>query len=274
MRSYRPLRAGYPPLVPVEWPARVFGRSGKGKSGDGERRGVKLDLTAQQWVVAFLIGTATVLAAAFGWRAAAIGSTAAFDDRQSISETLAAERQQIDVAAGAGNDSRDYARYLVNYGVAAELDNQADALEDTGNGSRAAEARREARTLRRASTERAADAGVFGQFSIADDLEQPGDTPRAFDLDDRIEARAVEEATTIDSPGELDPDGWAEDAEGIRDRINGLAVWTMIMLVAVLLFTIGEANSARRPVFYTAMALGVAVLLFGGIGGLTTDFFA
>lgn len=252
----------------------MFGRTRKGRSSRRDGEGPRLDLTAQQWVVALLIGAATVFAAAFGWRAAQIGSTAAFDDRQSISETLAAERQRIDVGAAAGNDSRDYARYLAGYATAAELDNQADALEEAGSDSAASDARREARLLRRASTERAADAGVFGRFSIADDLEQPTATPRAFDLEDRIEARTVEAETGIDSPGQLDPDGWAQDAEGIRDRINGLAVWALIMLVAVLLFTIGEANSERRRAFYAAIGLGIVVLLFGAIGGLATDFFA
>jgi hypothetical protein len=246
------------------------GRSMEKDEQDERRRG----LSAQQWVIALLIGAATVFAAAYSWRAAAIGSTAAFDDRQSISETLAAQQQRIDVSAAAGNDSRDYARYLVDYGVAAELDNQAAALEKEGRAAPAADARREAESLRRAATERAAEAGVFGSFSIADDLAKPSDVPRPFSLDDRIKARTVEEATGINSPGQLDPDSWAEDAEGIRDRINGLAVWTVVMLVAVLLFTIGEANSSQRRIFRTALTLGMVVLLFGAIGGLTTDFFA
>jgi hypothetical protein len=252
----------------------MFGQSEKGKAGREKRQGFQLDLTAQQWVVAFLIGAATVFAAAFGWRAAAIGSTAAFDDRQSISETLAAERQTIDVGLGAADDTRDYTGYLADYAVAAELDNQADALKGEGSGAAASDARREAQLLRRASTERAADAGVFGRFSIAGDLEQPSPAPRPFNLEDRVEARTVEAATEIDSPGQLDPEGWARDAEGIRDRINGLAAWALVVLVGVLLFTLGEANSARRRVFYTAMALGVVFLLVGGIGGLTTEFFA
>jgi hypothetical protein len=252
----------------------MSGQSEKGETGRQKRRGRGLDLTAQQWVVAFLIGAASVFAAAFGWRAAAIGSTAAFDDRQSISETLAAERQTIDVGLGAADDTRDYTRYLADYAVAAELDNQAGALEDQGSDRAASDATREAQLLRRSATERAADAGVFGRYSIAGDLERPSATPRSFSLEDRVEARTVEAATGLDSPGQLDPDGWAQDAEGIRDRINGLATWALIMLVAVLLFTIGEANSARRSVFYTAMALGVVVLLVGAIGGMTTDFFA
>jgi hypothetical protein len=252
----------------------MFGQSEKDETGRRKRRGRGLELTAQQWVVAFLIGTASVCAAAFGWRAAAIGSTAAFDDRQSISETLAAERQTIDTDLGAADDTRDYTDYLAGYAVAAELENQADALEAGGSDAAASGERREALRLRQSATEQAADAGVFGRYSIAGELEQPSSKPRSFNLEDRVEARRVEAATGFDSPGQLDPDGWAADAEGIRDRINGLAVWALVMLVAVLLFTIGEANSARRRVFYTAIALGVAVLLFGAIGGMTKDFFA
>jgi hypothetical protein len=252
----------------------MLGQSEKGKAGRQKGRGLRLDLTAQQWVVAFLIGAATVFAAAFGWRAAAIGSTAAFDDRQSISETLASERQTIAVDLGAADDTRNYTLYLADYAVAAELDNQADGLSDEGSGAAASAARREAKRLRRSSTERAADAGIFGPYSIAGDLQQPSPKPRPFSLDDRVEARTVEAATGINSPAQLNPDGWAQDAEGIRDRINGLALWALVVLVAVLLFTIGEANSARRSIFYTAMALGLIVLLVGGVGGLTTDFFA
>ena len=126
-------------------------------SSNGETR--RLDLTAQQWVVAFLIGTATVLAAIFGWRAAAIGSTAAFNDRQSISETIRVEQQRIDVGLGVNGDNRVYSRYLADYAVAAELDNQAAALAAAGQTAAATENRSEARRLRATATELAADAG-------------------------------------------------------------------------------------------------------------------
>ena len=147
------------------------------KQGKDTGPGFRLNLSARQWVVAFLIGVATVFAAAYGWRAAAIGSTAAFDDRQSISETIAVEQQTIDVALGVTGDLRDYNQYLADYAVAAELDNQASAIEEEGDGAAAKDVRREAQLLRQSSTERAADSGVFGRFSIADDLEQPSATP-------------------------------------------------------------------------------------------------
>jgi hypothetical protein len=242
------------------------------KTGGGGR--ISFDLTAQQWVVAFLIGIATVLAAFFGWRAAAIGSTAAFDDRQSISESIKVERQSIDIALEVVADTREYTRYLANYALAAELDNQADGLERSGDDAAAAETRQEAQLLRRAATERAADAGVFGRFTIEDDLERPSPTPRPYSLEERITAETAAATTGLDSPGQLDPDGWAADSEEIRERIQGLARWSFILLVAVLLFTAGQVFSQRRPAFYTLMAAGVIVLLVGAIGGFSADFFA
>ena len=252
----------------------MFARPRKGGSGDGRDRAPRLELTARQWVVAFLIGLATVFAAAYGWRAAAIGSTAAYDDRQSISETIAVEQQTIDIALAVGNDTREYTSYLADYAAAAELDNQAGALREAGQSATATDAVRQARFLPRSATERAADSGVFGRFTIADDLARPGEAPRPFSFEDQLKARTAEQQTEIDSPGKLDPAVWAAEANGIRDRINGLAAWALVMLAAVLLLTIAEANSVRRGVFYPALSLGVVVLLIGSIGGMTVDFFA
>jgi hypothetical protein len=238
-------------------------------SHNGRRR---LDLTKQQWVVAFLIGTATVLAALFGWRAAAIGSTAAFDDRQSISETITMEQQRIDVGIRVDGDSREYARYLTDYGVAAELDNQAAALQAGGNAAAAESDRREARLLRATSTARAVDAGLFGRYSIQDDLRRPSASPRSFNVDQRTKALAVEISTGLGSPGKLDPGRWADQAERIRDRIQGLAAWSLALVGALLLFTVGQVNSDRRVLFYAFMGVGLVLLLVGGVGGFATDF--
>ena len=221
-----------------------------------------------------LIGLATVLAAVFGWRAAAIGSTAAFDDRQSISETIKVEQEQIGIGIAVAGDAREYNRYLGDYAVAAELDNQAAALAAAGNGTIAAGNRREAEDLRRTATRRAADAGVFGPFSIQDDLRAPAATPRPFDIDERATAREAALVSSFDSPGTLDPDGWAASSEAIRDRMVGLAGWSLVLLTAVLFFTVGQVNSDRRPVFYVFMAAGLVALLVGGVGGFTTDFTA
>lgn len=239
-----------------------------------EGSGGGLDLSAQQWVVVFLIGLASVLAALFGWRAAAIGSSAAFDDRQSISETIKVEQRQIDLSLAVVEDTREYTRYLADYGVAAELDNQAEDLAAAGNDEAAAEARREAQLLRRTATERAATAGVFGPFTIADELRRPGPRPRVFSFDDQAASLAAEEATSIDSAAQLDPEVWADDAEAIRERIKGLAAWTFVLLTALLLFTIGQVNSDRGRIFYGFVGVGLIVLIVGAAGGFSTDFFA
>ena len=242
----------------------MFDRKGSGR---------RFDLTAKQWVIALLIGLSTVFAAGYGWRAAAIGSTAAYNDRQSISETIALQGERIDVSLAVGNDTREYTAYLADYAAAAELDNQAQALARAGDNQSAGQARRQAQFLRRSATQRAADSGVFGESTIADDLAQPTENPRPYSFRNQLRARTVQQQTSPTSPGELNPDRWAEESEGIRDRINGLAVWALVMLLAVLLFTVAEANSARRSLSYGAMGIGALVLVIGAVGGLTVDFF-
>jgi hypothetical protein len=71
---------------------------------------------------AFLIGMATLTTTGFSWRAVQIGSTAAFDDRQSISETVRVAQQTIERTIAVAGDAREYARYRADYGVAAALD--------------------------------------------------------------------------------------------------------------------------------------------------------
>jgi hypothetical protein len=248
----------------------VFERVRKffGKSGE-ERK-----FTAQQWVVVLLIGLSTVMAAFFGWRAAAIGSTAAYDDRQSISESIKVEQREIDVSLATSQDSAEYVRYLGDYALAGELQSQAGAIAAAGDDEGAASARREADALRRSATERAADNGVFGPFSITSDLREPSPLPRPYSFEAQLEANATAEATAFDSTGDLDPQSWADDAEAIRDRIEGLSVWTFILLAAVLLLTIAQVNSDRRTVFYSFVALGSVALLVGVASGFTMDFFA
>jgi hypothetical protein len=231
-------------------------------------------LTAQQWVVVLLIGLASVLAAFFGWRAAAIGSTAAYDDRQSISESIKVEQRDIEVSLATAQDASEYVRYLGDYALAGELDNQAGAVAGAGESEAAASARRQADALRRNATERAAANGVFGEFSITSDLREPSPQPRPFSFEEQAEANATAEATAFDSAGNLDPQVWADDAESIRDRIEGLSVWTFVLLCAVLLLTIAQVNSDRRPAFYTFVTLGVVALTVGAVGGFAVDFFA
>lgn len=228
--------------------------------------------TRVRWTIAFLIGLATVTAAAFGWRAAQIGSTAAYDDRQSISETVRVEQGRVERAITVADEARGYGQYRADYAVAAALDREADRLTAGGAARLAEVSRGEAAALREGATRRAAQAGVFGRFTIGTDLLRPTPTPRPFDFTTRERALAAEESASLDSPGNLDPGRWARAAIDIRVRVNGLIHWAFLMLAAVLLYTLAEV-STRPRVVYAFLGAGLAVYLAGVAAALTTVFF-
>jgi hypothetical protein len=225
-----------------------------------------------RWTIAFLIGLATLTAAVFGWRAAQIGSTASYDDRQSISETVKVEQSAVERAVRVAAQAREYVRYRGDYAVAAALDREADRLVAHGAAGLAAVSRGEAAGLREGATRRAAQAGVFGPFTIGSDLLQPRATPRSFDYRARARAIAVEEASALDSQASLDPGRWAGAAVDIRSRIDGLVRWAFLLLSAVLVYTVAEV-SARQRIAVVTLACGLAVYLAGLVGGLATVFF-
>jgi hypothetical protein len=212
-----------------------------------------------RWAILFLVGVASVTATAFGWRAAQIGSDAAFDDRQAISETVRVEQGTVEDTLAVAAQEREYGRYRADYAVAA-------ALERKGR-------RIEAASLRRGATRRAAGLGVFGPFSVGDGLLRPRRKPRAFSPAARARALAAEESTALDSPGALDPDRWAAAASAIRVRVNGLTRWALVALLAIPLYTLAEMGRRRRTM-YGFGAVGLVVYLVGLVGGLTSVFWA
>ncbi len=228
--------------------------------------------TRVHWAIAFLIGLATVTATTFGWRAAQIGSTAAYEDRQSISETIAVEEEAVALRETVTAQAREYARYLADYRVAAALDREAVRLAQAGSDALARVSRSEAVALRLGATRRAAEAGVFGRSSIGDEVLTPRLRPRPFDVQERTRALAAERSASLDSPGNLDPDRWARSAEEIRVRINGLVRWSFVLLVSVLLYTLAEVSQRWRAVVGLT-CLGLVVYVVGLVGGLTTVFF-
>ncbi len=229
--------------------------------------------TRAHWAIAFLIGLATVTAAGFGWRAAQIGSTAAYDDRQSIGETVSVEQARIQRAQRVGAEAQEYERYRADYAVSAALDREARHLSAQGAGKLAAVSRGEAAALRVGSTRRAAAAGVFGPFTIATDLLEPTATPRPFDYRARARALATEQSTGLDSPANLAPARWAAAAVHIRARVNDLTRWAFLCIVAVLLYTVAEV-ATRRWLAWAAIGSGLVVYLAAVTGALSTVFFS
>ena len=209
----------------------------------------------RKWAMAFLIGLATVTATGFGWRAAQIGSTAAFDDRQSIGETVRVEQAAAQRTVALEGQAREYVRYRADYARAATL--------------RGAEAD----ALRRAAIRRAAAAGVFDAFAVSSDLLHPPRTPRPLDLAARERALSAQQSTALDAPASLNPDRWARAADAIRVRVNGLTRWAFVVLLAVPLFTLAQLTTRTTEARGLAAA-GVVVYLAGLVGGLSTYFWA
>lgn len=212
-------------------------------------------------------------AAGLGWRAAQIGSTAAYDDRQSISETVAVEQAKIQTAVTVAAQAQEYERYRADYAVAAALDREGARLAAGGAGRLAAVSRSEAASLREGATRRAAEAGVFGRSTIGTDLLQPTAAPRSFDYKASARALAVEQSTGLDSPASLDPAHWATAAAHIRVRVNDLTRWAFLSVVAVLLYTVAEV-STRPRVAWIALGCGLATYLAALVGALSTVFFS
>jgi hypothetical protein len=225
-----------------------------------------------RWATAFLIGLATVTAAGFGWRAAQIGSTASYDDRQSIGETVSVEQARVQRAVTVASEAQEYVRYRADYAVATALDREADRLDARGARQLAAVSRGEASALREGATRRAAQAGVFGPSTIGTDLLNPTAKPRGFDYRARTRALEAEQSAGLLSPASLDPDRWASAATHIRVRVNGLTRWAFLVVVAVLLYTLAEVTNRRR-LGYVFLGCGLVIYLVGLVGGLTTDFF-
>ena len=76
--------------------------------------------------IALLIGVATISAGVLTWRGGQIGSSASFNDRQSVGEQVDLDNAEVDVTIEAARQARQYDRYLAEYAVADGLDNDAE----------------------------------------------------------------------------------------------------------------------------------------------------
>lgn len=215
----------------------------------------------QKRLLALLLGLATIGAGLFSWRAGQIGSTAAFDDRQSIGQTIKQEQQNVEVALLGAVDAVSYVRYLADYAEAATLADDADRLDEAAQARLAEVRRRQADDLRRGATIRAATGGVFGAPAVFGEVLEPQAAPRPFDLPDHLEALRAELSTDIRSPSGLDPDRWAQDANDIRARMRGLQLTVFFMVLAAAALTVAQVAVSRRG----RHGFGVAGTLLGTV---------
>jgi hypothetical protein len=203
----------------------------------------------QKRILALLLGLVTIGAATFTWRAGQLGSAAAFSDRQAVSQTIRQEQQNLELALTVSNQAVSYVRYVVDYGEAAALEAEGDAFAAGGNEAFSEVRYGEADDLRRAASTRAAAEGIFGQSAIASDIAVPSAEPRDFSFVDQYEILQVEATTNISSPGVLDPDAFALEADDTRAQVRALKVAALIMLIGVAALTVAQVSKSRRMIF-------------------------
>ena len=218
----------------------------------------------QQRIIALLLGLSAVMAGVFTWRAGQLGSAAAFDDRQAVSQTIKQQQQSTEAALDAIGDAGSYVRYVIEFTEAAALDDAADELSDLGATGAAETATERADGLRVSATVQAAVAGVFGRQTAYTQLAAPEPTPQPFDLLTQYDLLLADIQSSIGSPGELTPDRWADRADDTRYRVGRLRVAAFALMVSLVAFTIAQVTD--RSVTRLISAGGALAIFLGTIG--------
>jgi hypothetical protein len=200
----------------------------------------------QQRLIIFLIGAATIAAGVISWRIGQIGSTAAFDDRQSVSQTVTQQEQEIEINLGLADAISTYVDYVADYSEAEAIDATSQEVAAQGREVLAASLSADADNLRLAASARAVDAGLFSRQSLTVDLLTDTTEPRTLDLPTQRQRIAAEVTSGPTSPGVLDPDFWAEEADSIRARMKAMRYGVFVIILSLVLLTIAQVTNSFR----------------------------
>lgn len=212
------------------------------------------------WFIPLVIGLVTITAGVFTWRAGQLASSAAFDDRQSVGQTITEQEIAVEARLAAVNDAVVYVGYVAEFAEAAALDDLAEELSEQGFDGFAATFADDADQLRDNASRRAQAAGVFGEESLLVQRVASPDVPLDFDVDSQVRRIEAQLTSGVGSPGVVDPDRWAEQADDTRQRVRGLRVATFMLLIAVAALTVAQL-SVRRPTRLVGAGAGTLVFL-------------
>jgi hypothetical protein len=213
----------------------------------------------QQRLIIFLIGAATITAGVISWRVGQVGSGAAFDDRQSVGQTVAQQEQEIEVSLGLANAISTYVDYVADFSEADAIDRSAAGAASAGRDAIATTMRQSAANLRLAASSRAVDAGLFGRQNLTNDLIGDSTEPRELDIATQEALIRAEVTTGPTAQGELDPDFWAGEADSKRARMKAMRNGVFVIILSVVLLTIAQVTDRFR---LRVASAGVGVLVF------------
>jgi hypothetical protein len=225
--------------------------------GGGQSRSV-----IPRWLVPLLIGLVTITAGVVTWRAGQLASSAAFEDRQSVGQTIKQQQQLIEAGLSTVNASVAYVDYSADYAEAAALDDLAEEALQQGNAEIAESLVKSADQQRLTASAKAREVGVFGTESLLTQVVTDSTEPLPFDIMEQLAARQAAVSTGITSPGVLDPDAWATRADDTRTRVRWLRLATVLLLFSVVAYTVAELTShirTRRLAFVAGSVIYVVV---------------
>ncbi len=192
------------------------------------------------WFLPLLIGLVTITAGVFTWRAGQLASTAAFEDRQSVGQTITQQRLAVEARLGAINDAVAYVSYAADYAEAGALDDLAADFAARGATGLASNFTEQANAVRESASRIAAASGVFGRQTLLTQLATAEVEPLPFDIDEQVRVLETELTTSVSSPGVPDPDRWAAQADATREQVRGLRWATLLLLVSVVGLTVAQ----------------------------------
>jgi hypothetical protein len=199
-----------------------------------------------RWLVPLLIGLVTITAGVVTWRAGQLASSAAFEDRQSVGQTIKQQQQLTEAGLSTVNAGVAYVEYVAAFAEATALDDLADESESQGDTELASDLRTQADETRLTASAKARAVGVFGTESLLTQVVTDSKEPLPFDIQEQLTSRRAELSTGITSPGVLDPDAWAAKADDTRTQVRALRLAAVLLLFGAVAYTVAELTPSAR----------------------------
>ena len=232
-------------------------RNGK-KSAGGDETGTVRSLP--KWLVPGLIGLVTITAGLLTWRAGQLGSSAAFEDRQSVGQTISTQTQATEAGLATLYQASGYVSFAADMAEAAAYDDLAEEAAAQGNAEVAGELHSRAEEVRRSASVLAGATGVLDAQTLFELQLDQGAGLEPFDATTRFESNRATIASRVTEPGDLEPQEWADRAHATRGRVWDLRLGATLMLIAVAAYTVAEL-APRRSARTTGFFVGGAVYL-------------
>lgn len=212
----------------------------------------------QKLVIAVLIGLVSVTGAVMTWRSSQLGEKAVDRDRQAIAETVLQEQSNANVETQLRDEQQAFAQYKQQLTNANLLEAEARQLEAAGATVDAARARDQAGEQREVANN-LASLTFSTAYVVFDDASG---LPKDFLIDQRRSDLRQNDSQAA----KVNPDQTVAQAVEFRQRSQRLEGWTIPLVLAVLLLTLGTITKRTQLRPWLAGAAVVVFVVSASIG--------